>query len=659
MSLKSPKALFSFASVALLLAAAFYLSHLDVMSNERQSLLIYVGLFAIANVIAASLIFYFEQSRRKSLEDSRRALEDELRLARQTAELHLSAVESLAIAIDAKDQTTHGHVRRTRIYAVELGKLLSVTDAELEALKAGALLHDIGKLAVPDHILNKPGKLTAAEFEKMKVHTTVGAQILERVRFPYPVEKIVRHHHEKWDGTGYPDGLKGDEIPRVARIISVVDFYDSTRCDRPYRAGMPREDSLSMLRSKAGKSFDPAVVETFVNNVERFDGLIAAEDLREQVQPAAGVGKAGNIVGTEPTQRETGSRDNAAGFRSIAEAQREVFALHEMAQTIGATLSLQDTVALVASKLRSIVAFDTCVIFVVDESSGKAEPIHTLGASSEFFQSRRVSVGEGITGWTIANARSMFGAHTELEMAGVPFEIASNVRDVISSPLLREDGAFGAVTLYSSSDATYTAEHARLLESVCLHASGALNNAITHERTRQSALTDPLTKLPNARALHLMLEQRVAECRRNGREPVAVMSLDVDGFKEINEAFGHGIGDRLLASVAAVIKNQLREMDTLARYGGDEFIAVLPGASGDVAGLIAERVRSAVESHDFAVKTGRTIRVAVSAGIACFPDDGPTAEDLLLAATQKMRRNKHARRLPHGPASVVSIDAYR
>ena len=180
-----------------------------------------------------------------------------MRYVEEIADLHMNTIESLAIAIDAKDQTTHGHVRRTQIYATEMGKLLKVKDQELRALVAGALLHDIGKLAVPEYILNKPGKLTEAEFAKMKIHPTVGGDILKRVNFPYPVEDIVRYHHEKWDGSGYPKGLKAEQIPLVARIISVVDFYDATRCDRPYRKGMKREDSLTLLQKMSGLVFRP------------------------------------------------------------------------------------------------------------------------------------------------------------------------------------------------------------------------------------------------------------------------------------------------------------------------------------------------------------------------------------------------------------------
>src|SRR5216117_1588163 len=182
------------------------------------------------------------------------------REAESASLLHLATVEALATAIDAKDQTTHCHVRRVQIYAEGVGKLLHLTDGEIAALNAGALLHDVGKLAVPDHILNKPGTLTAAEFEKTKIHTIVGAEILDRVNFPYPVLPIVRHHHERWDGKGYPDGLKEEQIPITARIISEIDCFDSVREDRPFRPGMSRADAIELLRGDAGTQFDPRIV---------------------------------------------------------------------------------------------------------------------------------------------------------------------------------------------------------------------------------------------------------------------------------------------------------------------------------------------------------------------------------------------------------------
>lgn len=616
---------------------------------------IFVGLLIIGLI---HLLYRFDEQR---VAEVKRSEAEKARHIHEMADLHMNTIESLAIAIDAKDQTTHGHVRRTQIYATEMGKLLGVNESETQALLAGALLHDIGKLAVPEYILNKPGKLTESEFAKMKIHPTVGGDILKRVGFPYPVEDIVRFHHEKWDGTGYPKGLKGQGIPLVARIISVVDFYDATRCDRPYRKGMTREDSLALLRKMANTSFDPRIVEMFTAHVEEFDQLIAAQDIQEQVaseiptdgtnaRPDAGL--ASDTLGTP---------DNSSGFRSITEAQREVFALHEIAQTIGSSLNLQDTVSLISSKLRAIVPFDTCIIALVDEKSGKAVPAHVAGEYIEVFSRRRINIGDGITGWVIANARSMCNASPELDLVGVPEEVTKSIRGVLVSPLVREDGAFGAITLYSRSRISYTSEHVRLLESVAQHASSALNNALTFEKTKESALTDPLTDLPNARAFYMSLEQRIAECQRLNRESLAVISMDIDGFKKINDAYGHGVGDRLLASIGNIIKKELRQMDILARYAGDEFVAIMPMASTTMASMIAERIRAAVESQKYTVRTGRSVEIGISVGISCFPSDGETTEELLTAAARNMQQDKHARKLVPSLSSAPlasSVDNY-
>jgi diguanylate cyclase (GGDEF)-like protein len=231
---------------------------------------------------------------------------------------------------------------------------------------------------------------------------------------------------------------------------------------------------------------------------------------------------------------------------------------------------------------------------------------------------------------------------------------------VLVAPLIREDGAFGAITLYSKTRTTYSTEQVRLLESVAHHASTALNNALTYERTKESALTDPLTDLPNARSFHLMLEQRLAECQRHNREPLTVLSMDLDGFKAINDSYGHGVGDRMLASIAAVVKRQLRQMDILARYAGDEFVAIMPMASADVAAMVAERIRTAVASYPFMVRTGRTAQVGISIGVACFPRDGETVETLLNTAGRNMQQDKYSRRLnPTQTAVVVPFDALR
>ena len=224
-------------------------------------------------IVAAIYLIY-----RTSLE----RVHTKTREAEAVSKLHLATAEALATAIDAQDQTSHCHVRRVQIFAVGMGEVLKLAKPEIEALRAGALLHDVGKLAVPAHILNKPGRLSAAEFEKMKIHTTVGAQLLDRVDFPYPVVPIVRHHHEHWNGGGYPDGLRGEQIPLTARIISVVDCFDAVREDRPFRRGMTRDEALALLRRGSGTHFDPQVVELFIQNLPQFERQIAELGLSQQ-----------------------------------------------------------------------------------------------------------------------------------------------------------------------------------------------------------------------------------------------------------------------------------------------------------------------------------------------------------------------------------------
>src|SRR5260221_10836147 len=195
--------------------------------------------------------------------------------------LNMRTIEPLSLAIEANDHTTGDHLQRVRVYALELGKDLGLSPLEMEALRAASVLHDIGKLAVPEHIISKPGKLTPEEFEKMKVHPVVGAEILDQVRFPYPVAPIVRSHHEKWDGSGYPLGIVGEAIPIGARIISAVDCLDALASDRQYRRAMPLDKALAIVVSESGKSFDPKIVEIIERRAGELEKKARAESAGE------------------------------------------------------------------------------------------------------------------------------------------------------------------------------------------------------------------------------------------------------------------------------------------------------------------------------------------------------------------------------------------
>src|SRR6202049_4590545 len=219
-------------------------------------------------IICLPLVYLVHRSNRTHLAQ----MEQEKKHVEDVNALHLRTIEALALAIDAKDHTTHDHLQRVQLYAVEIGKDLGLAEAELDALTAAAVLHDIGKLAVPESIISKPGKLTRAEFDKMKIHPVVGAEILERVDFPYPVVPIVRAHHERWDGSGYPYGLKGEEIPMGARILAAVDCLDALASDRQYRRALPLDEAMARVTAEAGTSFDPAVVRALQARYQELEG---------------------------------------------------------------------------------------------------------------------------------------------------------------------------------------------------------------------------------------------------------------------------------------------------------------------------------------------------------------------------------------------------
>src|SRR6201988_2402437 len=191
-------------------------------------------------------------------------IQDQQRHVAQVSDLHLATIEALALAIDAKDQTAQSHIRRVQVYAAGLAKALGMPHNEIQGVKTAALLHDIGKLAVPEHILSKPGPLTQEEFQKIRIHPQVGAEIISGVPFPYPVAPLILSHHERYDGKGYPAGLKGEDIPLGARILSVVDYFDALTSERPYHKAMTFDAAVGLLRQESGKALDPRVVQTFI-----------------------------------------------------------------------------------------------------------------------------------------------------------------------------------------------------------------------------------------------------------------------------------------------------------------------------------------------------------------------------------------------------------
>ena len=554
------------------------------------------------------------------------------RNAEQMADLHLKTIEALAIAIDAKDEVTPDHVHRVQIYATGLARLFGLSDPEVEALKAGALLHDIGKLAVPDYILNKPGALTPAEFDKMKVHTIVGAEILERVGFPYPVVPVVRHHHERWDGRGYPDGLRGDEIPMTARILTLSDCFDAVREHRNYRDAMTREQAIEMLKEGSGTVFDPNVVRTFLEHLEEFDA-----EIRDRCVEPQRVELPSNMSNVPVANTDSGPMV----YERIRSAHREVITLYDIAQTIGTSLDLRDTFAVFASRLEDIVSYTTCVLYLVRPDSTDVEAAHVAGRYSEIFKGKGLPSGAGIAGWVVANRHPMHNCDPRLDFDVLKVELPEPYRTATVVPLMRDDVVLGALAMYSADLSAYTADHLRLMEAVAKLASDAIANAVHHERTETSALTDLLTELPNARALRYRFEDEADRARRH-RDSFSVLMMDLDGFKAVNDKFGHQAGDQLLRELSVLLLSHIRSSDFVSRYAGDEFVAILQVGQEEVQELAA-RIQRAIDRHDFGFQ-GAKLFIGISVGAASFGVDGETLDELLLAADRAMYADKARRK---------------
>ena len=567
-------------------------------------------------------------------------LEDEKRHVEEMANLHLRTIEALALAIEAKDHTTHEHLQRVRVYAIEVAKHLGVNGPELEALHAASLLHDIGKLAVPEHIISKPGRLSPEEFEKMKIHTLVGAEILERVRFPYPVVPIVRAHHEKWDGSGYPMGLKGAEIPLGARILSAVDYLDALASDRQYRRALPMREVMQKLALESGKSFDPKVVDVLLKRYENLERLViskSSEDLNAPLstaikidrglEPAAGFE---NSTATDYIGRET------TFLSSIAAARQEAQALFELSQDLGASLSLGETLSVFSVKLKPMVPYDAIAIYIKRENELVAEFVN--GDNYRLFSSLRIPIGQGLSGWVAHNRKPIINGNPSVEPGYLndPSKF-STLRSALAVPLEGVAGIIGVLALYRGERDAFTSDHLRILLAVSGKMALAIENALKYQQAENSATTDYLTGLPNARSLFLQLDRELARCKRDNTS-LTVMVSDMDGFKQINDRFGHLEGNRVLRLFAQALKDTCREYDYVARMGGDEFVVIAPGLTPDASAKKTEQMR-ALARHAGSEVCGEDI-LSLSVGRAVFPADGKDAEQLLAEADRRMYLEK-------------------
>ena len=555
--------------------------------------------------------------------------------------LYLQTIEALASAVDAKDRYTHGHIRRVQAYAAKLATHLGVEDKnQLLAIRAGALLHDIGKIAIPEYILNKPTVLTETEYEKMKIHPVVGANMLSTIEFPYPLVPMVKSHHERWDGNGYPDGLKGEEIPLNARILSLVDCYDALTTNRPYRSPMSRGEVIEFFRRESGRAYDPAVVQAFIDHLEEIEAAG-----KSVVVPTGGIwginenssASTGNVRKLEKAQPTLAY---SKALNAGPEVQRELYSVFEFARADFQCLRPAEIFSFMGGKLQALVGFDAAVFYEADLTRGVVVAAHVAGAATENLLGLSLGLEQKLTGWVAANNQALcnlppFPDFLNCDEPRPDFKISA------IAPLNRHGEVLGAISLYRRDAAKFTDEEFRRLEIVA--SQTALLVAKCNKGDSESHLLgDPLTALPNGFQLYLMFDQVAMDASRY-EYPVALLSIQFEEIRTIRQKWGPMSGDEAVRAAARYLTKELRETDVLVRYASDEFVAISPKMSLEAAENLKSRLQDDLDHFRFAVRALTEIPLHVSVGIAIFPEDGQDLDGLLSVAEWRMRQDKDLR----------------
>ena len=420
-------------------------------------------------------------------------LEAEKQHAEKVSNLHLRTIEALALAIEAKDQTTGEHLQRVRIYAMELAREMGLTEDETEALRAASVLHDIGKLAVPEHIISKPGKLTPEEFDKMKIHPTVGAEILEQVDFPYPVVPIVRAHHEKWDGSGYPNGTAGEAIPVGARILSAVDCLDALASDRQYRKALPLDEAMAKVASEAGAAFDPRVVAILQRRYVEWEKLARLQPLQvppklsTDIKVERGLAPAAGFA--DSTEAPQGTSPDVKPAERLAAANLQAQSLTELSHGLKGSLSLDDTLSLLSARLKRLVPHDSMAVYFRKNNVLAAEFVG--GENFRLFSSLRIPLGEGLSGWVAQNHKSILNGNPSVEPGYLnnPTQY-STLRSALAVPVEGSTGVVAVLALYRVRQDAFSRDDLQVLEAVASRLATIIEQASTRKAAGTAAGAD-------------------------------------------------------------------------------------------------------------------------------------------------------------------------
>ena len=547
-------------------------------------------------------------------------LREEQDQTRRAMDVQLATIEALALAIEARAGCTPEHIRSVQHYAGLLAEAAGLTDAEVQGVRTAALLHDIGNMAVPEHILSKAESLTPEEFERVKIHPRVGAEILRNVTFGAPVRELVLSHHERWDGLGYPAGLHGDDIPIGARILAIADCYSTLQSTRPYRPARNESAAIGVLREYSGTAFDPALVELFIARLNMTSVSHVVTDEAE-------------------TDSAWIEREGLVALQDIAGAHREEQTLYEIAQALGSSLGVSDAMALIQDKVSRLVPFVTCALFLGNDEEGYVcRYAHGPGTEALFKWEPKSWSDIALRLPSCADGRGAGGT-----------ELAS----LLPCPLNFEGRLIGGLVIYHTAPLCFTDEHRRVLGRVSEQAAAVIYNSTRFEQTQHESHTDPLTGLSNRRSLDRQFETGLAHAMRT-HGSISVVVLDMDRLKEINDTYGHEAGDRALRAIGGALKATVRQDDLCARFAGDEFVVVLWDCSPEHEARRVQELQTAVGAHPFEPRPGVRVSLSISAGPARFPQDGKTFEELLATADARMYHDKASRRSRHSARHVAA-----
>ena len=535
------------------------------------------------------------------------------------AEVYRATTEALACAIAAKDCYEQHHVCRVREICMLIADKMKLDPDMQDALDIASLVHDVGKLGVPEYILLKPGPLDPDEFAKIANHAAVGAKILERIDYPWDIAGIVRHHHERYDGTGYPDHLSGDQIPLESRIIAVAEVYDALVSDRCYRPGWPHQRAIEHIEKLSGTHFDPRVVGALLEAEAEIASTIRSDKASRQESDDASAG------------------DSCAVGDLIAQANRELVSLFEIAETLSSTLEIDEVLTLLAHKTRRLVEAAACAVLLLDESAPNTLVVRAaVGMHQEVFKGARARFGKGVTGKALSRVKPFIGSYDPNDLG-----LALDFKSCMVIPIVNLGRILGTINLYECHAHAFSSDDIRTLMPVANRAAVAIQNAIAFENLRDSAMKDPITGLYNARYLRSYLERELNRASRQG-ETVTVLGIDLDNFKAVNDTFGHFKGDVVLKDAADIFRRQLRDYDVAVRNGGDEFVVVLPGTTAQEAVHTAERIRREFDRYAHRAFGKTLVKIGVSIGIASYPNDANDPESLLAMADAAMYRDKRS-----------------